>query len=84
MPLYESADGSRVWALKIGLIKIREDGLASIVPEDVAVMGFNTQGDYSSAFKGSPEDQGYYAILDDESVSWFPTAEFEATYTKIN
>jgi hypothetical protein len=81
MPRYQSH--KKVSALKIAGIEIREDGSAVIAPADKAYAPFYTKPGWSTTFKGSEDDPGFYVVYDGGYASWSPSEAFESGYTRI-
>jgi hypothetical protein len=82
MPRYQCI--KKVWALKIAVIKIYEDGRAKITPADPTYLPFTIpSGWFETKFEGSEDDPGYYVQYEGGYESWSPTEAFEKGYIRI-
>lgn len=78
MPLWQCH--KKVRAIKIRSVEPYEGGVAQITAADGR--SFCTSGGWTSRWKGTEADPGYYVRYDDGYESWSPTAAFESGYTQ--
>lgn len=79
MPRYQSH--KQVWALKISVLEIHQDGSATISPADHGYSTFNTKPGWAQRFNAG-DDPGYYVQYADGFASWSPSKAFEEGYTR--
>lgn len=70
-----------VWALKIEEISFKDDGSATLMPEDSHYAVVVVDADYVK--KHQPKAPGYYEVDKDGYKSWSPVKAFEEGYTLI-
>jgi hypothetical protein len=79
MPRYKCH--KEVWALKIAVIEMYENGVAKIAPVDKGYETIATKPKFP--FKGGEDDLGYFVVYSDGYQSWSPTKAFEEGYTRL-
>jgi hypothetical protein len=77
MPIYKCH--LKVWALKLGSVRIEDCGSAMLTPEDGAYARFRVDREYVDKF--NPHAGGYYLDSGNGLKSFKPAVEFESGYT---
>jgi hypothetical protein len=79
MPKYKCH--KEVWALKIAEISFKDDGTATIIPEDKNYGVIVVDAEYVRKHK--PQANGYYVVYEGGYKSWSPKEAFESGYKEV-
>ena len=71
----------KVWALKIKMVGVCEDGSGLITPEEKGFAAFEVSKQYMD--KHDPTFGGYYVVYADGYKSFSPADAFDTGYEKI-
>lgn len=81
IPAYKSFKTVR--AVKIRDVTLRDEGRATIIPDDDRFPHIQTIAGWADRFKGDGDDLGYFVRYEDGYESWSPTKAFEGGYERI-